>query len=278
MAGLFGLIGAAAGLAGDKPKVPDLPKIDVAEEQRKAIGNNTAALPDAQRLASGVNLFNQNELLGMLQRGIPGYQALQDQQSKTLMSMVRGELPDANRTATASAANAVGLGITDSKAANDLSMRDLGIASLAATQAGLSAADRWLRTTDAMTNPGLFNVNSMFVTPAQQLLADTAERDAQYNRQWTKNKLDAMPGPLEQQAMGIFDWMDSMGKGIAGGYLGNIAGAGNPSGGETLQDYGLNNPAGWGSLSNAQRNSIVSNVSAGRAAGKNYSGTVSPFE
>lgn len=230
MAGLFGIAGALAGMAGDKPKVPDFQKLDLGSEQEKAISANLASQGRAQQLASGVNLFNQQELMAMLTRGIPGYQALQDQESKTIMSMVRGEIPDANRVATSSAAKALGLGISGSKGAADLGMRDLGIASLAATEAGLSAADRWMRTTDAMTNPGLFNVSSMFVSPAQQMAADVEERNAAFNVDWLKNRIEAMPGPVEQEVMGTLDYFDSLGKSAlsayAGGAIGGMGGGG----------------------------------------------------
>lgn len=226
MAGIFGLIGAAAGLAGSKPTVPNLPTVSATQAASEATTGNLANLPNVEKLASGVNLFNQNELLTMLNKAIPGYGALQNQEGQTIMSMIRGQVPDANVTATESAAKAVGLGLSGGKGAADLSLRDLGIASLQATEAGLSAADRWIRTTDQTAVPGLFNAQSMFVSPAQQLASDEFNATNQWQVDWLKNRIAAEPGPVAQEAMGIFDWMDQTGKMMAGAYTGNITGAG----------------------------------------------------
>lgn len=224
MSGIFGMIGAAAGLAGSKPTVPNLPTIDPQQEQAKAISGNLAALPSAEKLASGVNLFNQQELLNMLTRSIPGYADIQKSESAAIQSLLKGEVSDVNQRATQSAAKAAGLGITGSRAAESLTLRDLGISSLAATEAGLSAADRWMRTTDAMTNPGLFNATSMFISPAQQIAVDTNERNATFNRDWLSNQISAMPGPLEKEAMGTLDYFDSLGKAALGAEMGGMLG------------------------------------------------------
>lgn len=234
MSGIFGMIGAAAGLAGSKPTVPNLPTIDPQQEQAKAISGNLAALPSAEKLASGVNLFNQQELLNMLTRSIPGYADIQKSESAAIQSLLKGEVSDVNQRATQSAAKAAGLGITGSRAAESLTLRDLGISSLAATEAGLTAADRWMRTTDAMTNPGLFNATSMFVSPAQQIAVDTNERNATFNRDWLSNQISAMPGPLEKEAMGTLDYFDSLGKAALGAELGGMMGGGMGAGGGSM--------------------------------------------
>jgi hypothetical protein len=238
VSGIFGLIGAAAGLGPDKPKVPTFREIDTGTAQKTAIANNEAALPGAQKLASGVNLFNQTELLNMLKRGIPGYEEIQESESEAILSLLRGELPDANQIATKSAARAVGLGISGSDAGGNLSMRDLGIASLAATEAGLSAADRWLKTSESMTNPGLFNVASMFISPAQQIATEQSERNSKFNVDWLGAQIDAQPSYLEQQAMGTLDYFDSLGKSILSSYVGMVTGSpGTMAGG----DFGTTN-------------------------------------
>jgi hypothetical protein len=103
-------------------------------------------------------------------------------------------------------------------------MRDLGVASLQATEAGLQAADRWMRTTDSMTNPGLYNVSTAFITPAQQLAADEWNAANQFKVDWLRSQINAAPGPVAQEAMGIFGWMDETGKTMADAYMGNVAG------------------------------------------------------
>ena len=232
MAGVFGLIGAAAGLAGQKVTAPNLPPINVQQEQAAATAGNLANLSQAQKLASSVNLFNQDELLKMLQRAIPGYSKIQEGESSAIQSLIAGKVPDANVIAARDASKAVSGGFGKSEAGANLTMRDLGMSSLAATEAGLSAADRWLQVINSMTNPGLFNVSSMFVTPAQQLASDTSERNAQWNVGFLQNQLNALPDPVAQQAMGIFDWMDSVGKKAAETYMGSaMGGAGIGSGG-----------------------------------------------
>lgn len=247
MSGIFGLIGAAAGLAGDKPTVPDLPQISATGAASTATKGNLANLPDAEKLASNVNLFNQNELQAMLQRAIPGYSQLQAQESKTIMDLVSGKVPDANVTATKAASKAAGLGISGSAGAEGLGVRDLGISSLQATEAGLSAADRWMRTTDQMAVPGQFDASRMFVTPAQQLAADEFNTTNQWNVNWLKNRIAATPGPVEQEAMGIFDWMDELGKTAAGASIGGaLGGAGGAGAGGNA--FGTGAGAGFGGM------------------------------
>lgn len=249
MAGIFGLIGAAAGLAGDKYVAKPLPGLDTATEVAKATGVNQANLPAAQQLASGVNLFNQQQLQAMLQRGIPGYQALQDQTSKTLLSMIRGEIPDANRIASRDAARAVGLGIPGSEGARNLTLRDLNISSLAATEAGLTAADRWMALTDRMAVPHEFDVTSQFITPAQQIAFDVNERNAQWNVENLRGQQKALPGPVEQEAMGIMNWLDDTGKALAGASIGSAMGGagigmggGSSGGNPTTMTFGNQTP------------------------------------
>lgn len=225
MAGIFGLIGAAAGLAGDKPDVPTFKPVSAQQAQQTALTGNLSVLPQAESLASSLNLFNQQQLEALLARAIPDYAKIQAQTSQNILDMLQGKVPDAVQTATRSAERAVAGGFAGTQAAGDLRLRDLGIESLKYTQAGLDATNRWIATQRQSGVAPLANASAMFVSPAEQISLDEWNTTMQWNRDWLTNRIKAMPGPIEQEAMGIFDWMDQTGKDIAGSYIGMMTGS-----------------------------------------------------
>src|SRR5688500_17525842 len=90
------LIGMALNSFGRKPVIPDLPQINPAQVQAEAIAANQAALPAAQQLATGVNTFNVQQRLSMLQQALgavaPGSL---EKVGANINSQLRGEInPD----------------------------------------------------------------------------------------------------------------------------------------------------------------------------------------
>lgn len=184
-------------LIGTKPTVPDLPSLSLSNEQQKALAANIAAIPGTEQIATQVDLFNQQQVDKMLENVIPNYKAITGQISSNIAAMTSGQIPTdvSQQIQRADAARALGGGFAGTQAQGNLTARDLGLTSLDLTQRGLASAQSWLQTANSLYSPGQFNVSSMFVSPAQQAQFDVQERDAQFQTQWMKNQIAAMPAP-----------------------------------------------------------------------------------
>lgn len=184
-------------LVGSKPSVPTLPSLSLGSEQQKALAANLAVLPQSEQIAGQVDLFNQNQINQMLEQVIPNYKAITGQVSTNIGQLVQGQIPtDVSQAVQESAAaSAVGGGYAGSEAQRNLVARDLGLTSLDLTQRGLASAESWMQTANQIYAPGQFNVASMFITPSQQASFDVEERNAQFQVQWMRNQIAAMPAP-----------------------------------------------------------------------------------
>lgn len=190
-AGLF------AGLISGSPSVPKFNEIDPQKEQKAAIEGNIDALPEAQKLAGGVNAFNQEQLLKMASASIPQFDALKSQGTNNLMSWLKGEIPadvsDAIMRSTAG--KSLAGGFAGGGMARNLTARDLGLTSLDIMGKGMTTAQSWMQTMNSLTTPGLFNVGSMFLSPETQIQHKVNERNTKFQRDWTKNVIDWQSSP-----------------------------------------------------------------------------------
>lgn len=196
--------GFLSSIFGSKPSVPTLPSLNLPAEQQKALAANIAAIPGAEEIAGKVDLFNQQQIDQMMERVIPNYKAITGQVSENIGALTRGEIPtDVSEAVQRSdAARAIGGGFAGSEAQKNLVARDLGLTSLDLTQRGMASAESWMRNAAAIYEPGMFNVTSMFISPAQQAQFDVSEREAQFQRQWMQNQINAMPDPTVR---GLYD-------------------------------------------------------------------------
>jgi hypothetical protein len=226
MAVLGSLIKGALGGYGKKPTVPTYNAVDPAAEQAAAISGNQQNLAAAQKLASSTNAFNTAQLQKMLESTVPGYNKIQGQQSGLIQSMLSGQIPKDVQDAITNqaAASAVGGGYGGSGMHRNLVARDFGMTSLQMTQQGMDSAQRWMAQTASMFTPGMMNVTSMFLTPAQTIQHSVNERNARFNVDWTKNQIKSMPDPWKQ-ALGDAFIQDEyeIGK-VIGSLVGGMAG------------------------------------------------------
>lgn len=194
-------------LQGTKPKVPDLPSLSLPREQQKALAANLAAVPGAEKIATKVDLFNQQQVDQMLSHVIPNYQAITGNIGKNIQALTAGQIPSdvQAQIQQSTAAQALAGGYSGSQAGADLTARDLGLTSLQLTQQGLASAQSWLQTANNLYAPGRFNVSSMFVTPSQQASFDVEERNAQFQRQWMQNQIAAQPAMWAQDLKEAFE-------------------------------------------------------------------------
>lgn len=222
----------------EKPELPDLPAIDLGEEQRKSIRGNISALPEAQTLAERVNLFNQDQLLKSLRTVIPGFDDITSGVSENIISGLRGELPQdvQDFITNRSAAQAIEGGFAGSNMARNLEARDLGLTSLQLTDKSLNSATHWLSAGRQLLTAPQMDVTSSFVSPLQQAQFDVSERNTRWNFDWFKNQLAAQPEPWEQSVIGLLDWVANTGLTAATMGLGSAMGGGEKAKKKSVDD------------------------------------------
>ena len=213
---------AAAGVAGGllggllkkKPKVPEFKPVNAGEETANAIGINRSNFSSATQLGEDVNQFNQEQLLAAMRGAIPDVDAISGTASKNLLSMLRGELPDdvASNVERRAAARGYSGGVGGSQFAKNMTARDLGLTSLQITQQGLDSATRWISNARQNLVAPQFDVTSMFISPSQNLQNTWMNRQAEFNRNFMGNQIDAQ-----------YDWRTQLGNTMqqAGGFAQN---------------------------------------------------------
>ena len=199
---------------GSTPKVPTFKPVDIGQAQKSAIGENTAALPGAESLASSATTFNQSQIAKMLEQNDPGFAGQSASIGKNISSEVAGQIPsdvsDALQKSTAAQALTGGFG--GSGLSGNLLAKDLGLTSLDLIGMGTSSAESWASTVDKLFAPGNMDVTSMFISPQQQFQAETANAENQFNAQWLQNQVAAQPNPVTS---GLFHFAVNEGNQIA---------------------------------------------------------------
>lgn len=208
-------------LFGSKPDVPKLPKLNLGEEQQTAIENNLKAAPEAGKLAN----FTQDQILSMMRKTNPYLDQTLNQVGKNIYEQSQGKVPEDVETAliNSRAGKAFGGGYGGSGMARNRTARDFGLTSWDIMNKAQTSAESWLASMERLQAPATATLTSMFLTPAQQAGFDVEERNAQYQRQWMKNQINAMPDPVTG---GLFRvGMTALGT-AAGAFAGGPVGAG----------------------------------------------------
>ena len=187
-------------------KKPDYKSAELSAAE--ATNANLANLPKAQELGSKVDTYNQEEMLRLLRKTIPGIDNILKEGSNVLESGLRGEVPKSvqDQLALRSASRALTGGFAGSGAARNLEARDFGLSSWDITNKSLDSASKWTQSVSQLTSPGIFNVGSAFISPQQQF---------DYNK--LKSETDAAPDPRDR---GMFDSRASLFGMVTSGYAG----------------------------------------------------------
>lgn len=200
--GVTNLVGAAYGsgedLYGKKVKVPDYWDMD--EAHKSTVASNITNLPDILKITGTINKFNQDQILSMLREAAPQYDAMQGKTADTIMSGLRGEVPQdlQDFMSRKAAERSVSGGYGGTGMQRNLELRDLGMTSFQITQKSMDSASRWMAQASAMATAPLFDPTSMFLTPSQTM----AHRDGKFERDLYQAEMDASPDPV---ARGRFD-------------------------------------------------------------------------
>jgi hypothetical protein len=204
--------------SGKKMKVPELKPVDFEGEQKKAIGQNIAALQPATELAQKTTSAEQSILEQQLRRAIPGYDQLIAQAGQNIGASLRGEVSQdvQSQLQRSAAGRALGGGFGGgSGMGRALSARDLGLTSMQIQNQGLAQAQSFIQQQRSFGMVQPFSVSSMFVTPNQRIGFLQQQQSAQYGRDMAAAGVAASPDP---RMSAIGSALSSAG-GFAGGAL-----------------------------------------------------------
>ncbi len=208
----------------EKPQPYNPPTL--AESQAAAIAGNQASLPGAEKLATDVDAFNQAALMKQLRGSIPGFDELISGITGNLESGLKGEIPKdvQDQVQNSAAARALAGGYGGSGMSGNLVARDLGLTSYNIAQQALKSSEAWLQTASQYLTAPRMDVRSAFVTPMQQVTADTERSSNMFNYSRYLEKLRIQPKPWQKAVEGLLDWIATTGESVAGAYAGNLGG------------------------------------------------------
>lgn len=231
-------MGFLSNVFGSKPEVPELKELNLSDEQMLAIANNLKAAPDAARLAN----LTADQIDALLRRTMPNADQIFGGVSENIASMVAGEVPKdvQDFIMRSNAARALEGGYAGMGMHGALTARDLGLSSLDLTLKGQSAAESWMGASERLYAPAMATYTNMFITPMQQAAFDVEERNTQFQRQWLKSQISAMPDPVLR---GLHDTIMS----LAVAYLGGQYTPDNPQANYANAGRGVGGNSDWGS-------------------------------
>lgn len=177
---------------GTKVKVPELPGLkDILKTGTEA---NLVNLPGVQEFAGKINAFNQAEVTKMLEQVLPGFSGGLKSATANAAALARGEIPGDVQSAVVNSAAARSLrgGYGGTGMSRNLVSRDLGITSLAATEAGQKRLESLGGFTRAMFP--VFDFSTAFFNPAQMLDYTYSK----FQRDLLQAKVDAAPDPVKR--------------------------------------------------------------------------------
>lgn len=211
-----------------KPKVPPFTPIDTVAEQGAAIAGNVKNLPAAEDFASQLNKFLGSEWLKSTEIGFPQFKQVSENIGSNISSMTAGEVPkDVQEMIQRNAAvKSLYGGFGGAGMQGALTGRDLGLTSLSLMNQGQDAATRWM----AATRSPQVDLSSMFISPQQRIGVSQWNKEFQFNRDWTRNQIKAMPDPFLAALGNSLDSMVGGATSAVGSVMGMYGGGGSTGG------------------------------------------------
>lgn len=231
------MAGSVAGalILGDmKPEIPKWLNVDPALEQGYAIAGNQRNLAAAAKLGADTNEELITQHLTALERLMPGFSGLNQQIIGNIASQARGEIPQdvQNQMARQAAEMGVTTGTSGSDFDKYRQLRNLGLTSLQLTDQALNSAGRWMQT--VTSGAPKFNFANMFISPEMQIQSTFRNRENQWNRDYLKAQVDAMPDAWQRALANLFDNIEESGQAALGSWAGKaMGGGGQGSGSDT---------------------------------------------
>lgn len=228
------MIGSMFGLGPQTPEAPDYEPVDLRSVMQNTMSANLGAIPRIERLAEAVNQFNTEQDIKSLEQLFPGAADRIAKAGSIIDDLMAGKMPTDARNQMLQyrreMSRAGGTGGSLFQLAGE--MTDIGKSSLDAQMTGMTAAERWLA--QSRSRVPLFNMASMFATPAMGLQNAQFNATNQWNVDWLQNQLAAQGDVWEQYAMQSIGQMDALafsamtyglGGMMGGGGMGGMGGA-----------------------------------------------------
>lgn len=215
------VVGMFTGAYGKKPKIPELPKIDLTQNQKDTVAGNQAVLPAAQELGSDINDFNAAQMQKLQNTMFPQYDAMFSKAAGQAGDMMAGKLPKdvEDFVRRQSLSGSIGSGTFGSQFSKAGEARNLGLTSLDMVKEGLSNFSGLAQMSRALM-PTPFDVTSMFMTPTQRYTMQNEQNNQQFQRQTKVNEIKAMGDPAMLALSTAMDDMESQVMSMAGGAMG----------------------------------------------------------
>lgn len=224
-------MGVLAPLLSSKPKVPKFKPLDFGKETATSLAEYQANLPAAAEFASKFNELSGDQMLAALEKMLPGYAKLRDTGTSLIQSQMRGEVPQdvQNRLERQAAERGVTIGGAGSGLAGNDYLRNFGLTSLQLTQQGLNSAAQWMN--QAASKTPVFNMSNAFIPIQQRIGIRQQENESQWQRNWLKNQISAVPDGWQGALIGLEDNIGAILGAAASNY--NWGGTGAGGGGAT---------------------------------------------
>lgn len=219
------VLGGAAGLLAGKQKAApqaSYKAVDIAEEQKKALGANLSNFDTASTLSSKTNSFNQGEAARLLEQALPGFGAIQ----KRLLSQVNADLDSqtnlprdvSDKIAQFAAEKGVTRGTSGNFNAFNL-VKDFGFNLIDWQQASRARALNTLSTVYGMTpRVNVMSPMASMVDPNTAIQVAARNNDQQFNSdQGALNAQTAASNYNRSQIAGVLQTLGTVGGMVADG-------------------------------------------------------------
>ena len=213
-------MGFLSSLFGGTVSLPAWQNIAPSDAQASAIAGNISQLPQAEKLASGVDTFNEQQITQLLNNIMPGWSGMVGQAGKNIGAELQGQVPsdvqEALQTSAAAKALTGGTGFGTGTIGGNNFVKSLGLTSLGLMNQGETSLQNWSSVIDQMYAPGMFNVTSMFLSPQQEfqdLLQNEMGRVGQENM---AAEMAAQPNPVFGGLLGLIAGGAKAGASFAG--------------------------------------------------------------
>lgn len=222
---------ALAAALKKKPSVPVFKKVDIGAEQETGVREMEELLPSLAAFAEQFNQFSSEQMMAQLERMLPGYAQLLAQGTENIQAMMRGEVPDdvQDQLERQAAERGVTLGYGGGSGfGQNQFLRNFGLTSLQLTQQGLNSAMNWMN--QAASRAPVFNMASAFLPIDQRVALRAQENQFQFQRDWLKAKVKAIPSGGRAFAITALDEIQELAfsalKMYMGGAMGGMGGGG----------------------------------------------------
>lgn len=229
-------VGSSYMSSGDKPKVPDFPKLDLDMLQKLGIAGNQANLAAANKLASSVNAANRAEVLKAREEAVPGAIG---QIQKNITDDLSGVADVADTQAAISNATAANFNLGVGGASQFSKFSVVGKLGRSVAQQKQQGFQNFLNFVPALEAPR-FDPASMFLSPALRVQNAQIEAKNAFDIATARAAIAAQPSKTSKAigaGLGVLSNLASgaFGAGVGGGGMGGGSSA--PAGGYST---------GWG--------------------------------